>query len=195
MLKEPSTSSHRYKTPVIAGVIRSYEIWRITINTPDWLNLNAPGFRDLSPEEKNAIMHFSLLWSLFEAQVLNTSASANSIEEKINTWNEAGKLNPDDFENFKSYFIQRYIENGETNNRFEHLHLRNGDKPNLVKAVLKGEDNNIISVVTALLIIVLRYRNNFFHGIKWAYQFNDQLDNSNTANNLLMKVVEINNHG
>ena len=162
---------------------------------PDWLNLNAPGYEELSQEEKDAIMHFSLLWSLFEAQVLNTSASANSIEAKINTWLESGLLNADDFEPFKSYFVERYIENGETNNRFEHLHLRNGDKPNLVKSVLNGEDNNISNVATALLIIVLRYRNNFFHGIKWAYQFNDQLDNFNTANNLLMKVIEINKHG
>jgi len=61
---------------------------------PEWLNLNAPGFEELSNEEKNAIMHFSLLWSLFEAQVLNTSASANSICSKINSWSDAGVLSP-----------------------------------------------------------------------------------------------------
>ena len=38
----------------------------------DWLQENAPGFRDLTGEERNAIMHFSLLWSLFEAKALNT---------------------------------------------------------------------------------------------------------------------------
>jgi len=162
---------------------------------PGWLNLNAPGYEELSQDEKDAIMHFSLLWSLFEAQVLNTSASASSIDAKINTWFESGFLILDEFEQFKSYFVQRYIESGETNNRFNHLNLRNGDKPELVESVLKGEDNNVSSIVTALLIIVLRYRNNFFHGIKWAYQFNDQLDNFNTANNLLMKVIEINRHG
>lgn len=162
---------------------------------PDWFNLNAPGYEDLNQEEKDAITHFSLLWSLFEAQVLNTSASANSIETKINSWNEANRLNAPEFEQFKNYFVQRYIENGVPNYRYDHLHLRNGDKPNLVSAVLKGEESSIACVLTAMLIIVLRYRNNFFHGIKWAYQFKDQLDNFNTANNLLMKVVEINNHG
>lgn len=160
-----------------------------------WLDLNAPGYKDLSQEGKDAIMHFSMLWSLFEAQVLNTSASANSIEVKINAWHKGNLLNEDEFGKFKNYFIQRYIENGEPNYRFEHLHLRNGDKPDLVKAVLKGEENSIASVLTAMLIIVLRYRNNFFHGIKWAYEFNDQLDNFNTANNLLMRIIEINSHG
>ena len=161
---------------------------------PDWLNLNAPGYENLGQDEKDAIMHFSLLWSLFEAQVLNTSASANAIHSKIGEWCEAGLVDPVEFEQFKSYFTQRYVEDGELNNRFAHLYLRNGDKPELVRAVLKEEDDNIQNVVTVLLIIVLRYRNNFFHGIKWAYQFQDQLDNFNTANSLLMKVIEINNH-
>jgi len=33
----------------------------------------APGFHDLSQEERDAIMHFALLWSLFEAAVLDTT--------------------------------------------------------------------------------------------------------------------------
>lgn len=45
-----------------------------------WLNLNAPGYEELGQDEKGAIQDFSLLWSLFEAQVLNTSASADSIQ-------------------------------------------------------------------------------------------------------------------
>ncbi|MCU7837968.1 MAG: hypothetical protein KZQ94_01150 [Candidatus Thiodiazotropha sp. (ex Troendleina suluensis)] len=161
---------------------------------PDWLNLNAPGYENLTQDEKDAIMHFSLLWSLFEAQVLNTSASANAIQSKIKTWHESGLIDPVEFEQFKFYFIHRYVENGELNNRFEHLRLWLGDKPELVRSVLKEADNSIENIVTALLIIVLRYRNNFFHGIKWAYEFHDQLDNFNAANNLLMKVIEINNH-
>lgn len=159
----------------------------------DWLNLNALGYKNLTRQERDAIMHFSLLWSLFEAQVLNTSASANSIELKISSWNESSLLKAEEVEQFKNYFTQRYIENGEPNHRFNHLYLRNGDKPGLVLAVLKGEETRLASVVTALLIVVLRYRNNFFHGIKWADQFNDQLENFTAANNLLMKVIEINN--
>ena len=139
-------------------------------------------------------MHFSLLWSLFEAQVLNTSASANSIELKINSWNESNLLRAEEFEQFKNYFTQRYIENGEPNHRFNHLHLRSGDNPDLVLAALKGKQTSLPCVVAALLIVVLRYRNNFFHGIKWTYEFKNQLENFTTANNLLMKVIEINNH-
>ncbi len=161
---------------------------------PNWLNANAPGYENLAPEERSAITNFSLLWSLFEAQVLNTSASSKSIESKIKSWSDVGHLQAPDFEEYKNYFINRYITNNELNDKFDHLNLRNGDKPDLIKAVLKGAENDTASVVTAMLIIVLRYRNNFFHGIKWAYQFKGQLNNFNTANNLLMRVIEINNH-
>ena len=129
---------------------------------PDWLNLNAPGYDQLSQEEKDAIMHFSLLWSLFETQVLDTSASAGSIEDKITSWYESDRLNGEGFEEFINYFTHRYIENGEPNYRFDHLHLRNNDKPDLVKSVLLGEQNSIKDILTVMLIIVLRYRYNFF---------------------------------
>lgn len=159
---------------------------------PEWLNLNAPGFEELSNEEKNAIMHFSLLWSLFEAQVLNTSASANSICSKINSWSDAGILSHSAFEECKNYFVSRYIEDGNVNDHFTHLHLRKNDKSELVESVLKGDEKSVANVVSALLIIVFRYRNNFFHGVKWAYGLQGQLDNFNTANQLLMKVIELN---
>ena len=73
--------------------------------TEDWLNFNAPGYKELSQKEKDAIMHFSLLWSLFESQVLNTAASALSIEKKIKTWHKANILNQEYFEEYKNYFI------------------------------------------------------------------------------------------
>jgi hypothetical protein len=158
----------------------------------NWLNLNAPGYEELGPDEKAALQDFSLLWSLFEAQVLNTAASAKSIQDKVNSWFDAGLIEPAEIEQFKLYFVDRYADNGELNYRFDHLHLRRGDKPELVQAVLKGEDDNAANLLVALLIIVLRYRNNFFHGIKWAYGFRGQLENFREANNLLIKVLEIN---
>ena len=36
----------------------------------DWLEKNASGFSNLSTIEINAIMHFSLLWGLFEGKIL-----------------------------------------------------------------------------------------------------------------------------
>ena len=158
----------------------------------DWLIHNAPGYDELSEEEKRAIRDFSLLWSLFEAQVLNNSASANSIRAKVIDWDSRGLLKKDDFEKFKEYFTQRYVDNKNLNFRFQHLHLRNNDNPALVEKVLKDETDMISEIATGLLIIVLRYRNNSFHGFKWAYGFKEQFDNFRIASELLICALEIN---
>lgn len=49
------------------------------MNPIDWLCAKAPGFSDLAGEERKVIMYFSLLWSFFEAETLETNACANSI--------------------------------------------------------------------------------------------------------------------
>ena len=56
------------------------------ISVIDWLQENAPGFRDLTGDERNAIMHFSLLWSLFEGGALNTHGNAKLISVVVERW-------------------------------------------------------------------------------------------------------------
>jgi len=160
-----------------------------------WLNDNAPGFSDLQQQEKDAVMQFSLLWSLFEAQVLKSSASSNSILKKCQKWSQQGVLRLDTVQCFLDYFKKRYIEQGKPNDRFKHLHLRKNDKPELVKNVLRGIETDLGNILAVLLIILYRYRNNFFHGIKWAYNFHDQLGNFTNANQLLAMVIRLNSQG
>jgi hypothetical protein len=157
----------------------------------NWLNENIYGYQDLSDDEKTAIMHFSMLWGFFENYVLDTSASANTIHEKMTLWENQGCLNITDFQSHKAYFVQRYIENGLTNEKFDDLHLRENDKKDLVRSVLEGCVNDNGSILTALLIIVLRFRNNLFHGLKWEYGLRNQLSNFNEANSLLIKIIEL----
>lgn len=157
-----------------------------------WLNDNAPGFSDLQQQEKDAVMQFSLLWSLFEAQALESSASSNSILKKCQKWSQRGVLELDTLQCFLDYFKERYIEQGKPNDRFKHLHLRRNDKPELVINVLRGIETDLGNILAVLLIIVYRYRNNFFHGIKWAYNFRDQLDNFTNANRLLSMLIKLN---
>ena len=159
----------------------------------DWLNQNAPGYAELNTKEKQAVMEFSLLWSLFEGLVLDYSANVNTIKSKMETWEELGLLGTEELDEYKQYFTRRYIEDGQINDRFTQLHFRNSDNSALVERVLKDETDSASEIITALLIIVFRYRNNFFHGYKWAYGFADQLNNFNKANELLIQVLKINN--
>lgn len=74
--------------------------------------------------------------------------------------------------------------------RFAHLHLRRADQPNLVRSVLDGSNNDARDRLVTVMIIVWRFRNNLFHGEKWAYQLQGQLSNLAHANAVLIRLLE-----
>jgi hypothetical protein len=157
----------------------------------DWLCMKAPGFEALSQKERDAIMHFALLWSFFEAKVLHSHGSATSIVEVSKGWEAEGRLKTELFSDCLMYFRRRYFQNNEFTNHFTGLNFRNKDKQPLVEAVLKGEKKNVADTAAALLIIVYRLRNNLFHGEKWADGLRGQLDNFTNANALLMLALDL----
>lgn len=156
-----------------------------------WLEQHAPGFSDLSEEERGLLMHFSLLWSLFEGEVLNGNASVNTIEQAVGNWNRADILTAETFAAEVAYFRMRYYADGDFTYRFHHLHLERSGNPQVVRDVLSGQDTAPESVTAALLIVVFRYRNNLFHGEKWAYQLREQEQNFVHANAVLMRAIEL----
>lgn len=156
----------------------------------DWLRAKAHGFNHLSNEEVNAISDFSLLWALFESRLLNTEGSARAICDVVDGWQQHGTLDAASLDPELGYFRQRYFANGAFTDHFDHLHLRRNDQEVLIRGVINGSDNHPRNRVVAVLIIIFRYRNNLFHGVKWQYKLADQLGNFTTANAVLMKVLE-----
>lgn len=71
------------------------------------------------------------------------------------------------------------------------LNFRNGDNEPLVKDVLLGNKNAPAELLSAALLIVYRYRNNLFHGIKWTYGLEGQQSNFENAIDLLINVMEM----
>jgi hypothetical protein len=161
------------------------------MNPIDWLCVKAPGFDQLTKKERDAIMHFALLWSFFETTVFNTSASARSITDVSKRWEEEGLLKEESFNDCLSYFKGRYIDLGKFTPPFSGLNFRNNDNQDLVKAVLLGNDRGVGDIVAALLIIVYRLRNNLFHGLKWVDGIRGQLCNFKKANSLLMIALDV----
>jgi hypothetical protein len=164
------------------------------MNSIEWLCTKAPGFVDLTEEERLAIMHFSLLWSFFEANALHTNASANRILALVHEWTSTNRLNIEAFSQSLAYFQNRYFDGGTATEFFHGLNLRQNDSPELVKAVLRGENTNPTDCISALLIIVYRLRNNLFHGVKWAYGIRGQLGNFTNANIAIMAALETHDH-
>ena len=161
------------------------------MNTIKWLQNHAPGFADLSGEEREAIMQFSLLWSLFESGALKTNGNAKAIVDLTTHWSNQGGLTTYSFAQALAYFQNRYVQNGAFTYHFDHLHFRRGDRQELVERALKGDTDAPADIAAAVLIIVFRYRNNYLHGMKWAYELKGQLDNFTTANSALMRALEL----
>lgn len=155
-----------------------------------WLLARAPGFQVLPEQDRAAIFNFTFLWSLFEAQIMGRFARANLIRAKVDEWRAAGTLDADQYEAELSYFRQRYFDNGTFTYHFLHLKLRPADQPDLVRSVLDGSNNDSHDRLLTVLMIVWRFRNNLFHGEKWAYRLQGQLQNFTHANAILMRLLE-----
>jgi hypothetical protein len=161
----------------------------------NWLKKQAPGFGDLPPDDLNAIMHFSLLWSLFETRALNTNGNATAIVAAAKRWDDHSLLTQETFRAENKYFRDRYCKNEKFTFCFSSLHIEcfNKKTQELVKRFLKNKCSHQWEAVAGLLLVIYRFRNNFFHGPKWAYDFRDQGNNFNHANAALMQAIELEN--
>ena len=149
----------------------------------EWIN-NRLG-TSFKTDDLTYIKEFSLLWNIFERTVCNNHCTVSRLEER---------LRPIDFdlaefnEEF-GYFRERYITENDTNEKFERLNFRGRDKKNLVANVLLGKETSTSNIVLSLAIIVFRYRNNLFHGLKNILFINEQKTNFFHANQVLIKIL------
>jgi hypothetical protein len=161
------------------------------IDVAAFLAAAAPGFDRLSTDEREAIKDFTLLWSFYEGMILNTVGNADAIIRSVASLNNSGgELDLEPFRPAITYFTQRYFD-GSHLIRFKELHLRRNDHPDLVERVVRGQTSDNAEIFSAILIIVLRLRNNLFHGVKWTYGIRGQLENFRHANNVLMAAINL----
>jgi hypothetical protein len=160
------------------------------IDPENWLARYAIGYSELGSSERQAIAHFALLWSFFEARLMNNRAAVPSILAKIEELRSRDVLIAEAFAGPLKYFKNRYYRNESFTPLFEDLNFKkNGSRP-LVESVLSGQASDAGSIVAALLLIVVRLRNNLFHGEKWAYGIREQETNFLNANQILMLVMD-----
>lgn len=150
----------------------------------NWIN-NRFG-TNFNESDIESIKSFSLIWNIFERYVCNNNFSIARAENEISVENfDIAK-----FQNHLDYFKNRYTENGNVNYRFAHLNFRANDRQQLVSDVLLGGVVEPCQVVLALIIIVYRYRNNLFHGIKDIQLIDQQNENFEIANSFLTTLLD-----
>jgi hypothetical protein len=128
---------------------------------------------------------------LFEAKVMNRHASVPSIAAWVDQWAAFGAPRKADFERPLVYFRERYWRDGSFTPLFDGLNFRRSDRKPFVKSVLMNERQEAGDVVLALLLIVFRLRNNLFHGEKWLYEIQGQERNFESANQILITILEL----
>ncbi len=139
----------------------------------------------LNAVDLESIKDFALIWNIFERFVCNNNFGIARVQQA----NAQKQLLIADFQPQLDYFKNRYTENGQTNNRFDNLHFRPNDRENFVRQVLLSNNNSVQDIVLAITIIVYRFRNNLFHGIKDIQVIHEQRVNFEHANSFLKALL------
>lgn len=160
------------------------------MSTLQWIYQRAPGFADLAANEREAIIEFTLVWSFFEAEMLNNSATTRSITELTQNLIDEHPIDIRLFQRQLDYFKDRYLIDGQQTVHFDNLRLPENDLKDMVISVLKEENTELRDILATALIIIFRFRNNLFHGHKWDYDIRKQLDNFKNACDFLMTVMD-----
>lgn len=143
---------------------------------------------NLHNESYVCFWNFVILWNLFESRLFDNKYSPKALDGK-------SLLIPcvEVVQDTLSYLKTRYVTNGNLNSAFQRLHLRGDtDKESLVKDVLLGNEQEQNAQIEAIIVIIGRYRNNLFHGIKEIASIDLQKDTFEIANKFLMTILENN---
>lgn len=153
-----------------------------------WLVRHAHGYANLSRKERTAIRDFPVLWAIFELKA-TSPATANPANIKAAV-GRIGHLPAIDrtLSEAVAYYSQRYYRHGHPTRHLHSLQLKVNDEA-IVRNVLTYGLTDTRSTLIALLLIVNRLRNNYLHGTKAGYGFEDQLGNFTHANRILMKLI------
>ncbi len=161
------------------------------LNGVHWLEEQVAEFGNLKDEEKSEIIDFCMLWSFFEGRYLNENGNVNSIREFATKFEKNGGFTKLKLDECVKYFVDRYVADGEFTHSHESLYLEKSGNPPEVNQMLKEVSSTTSEKLIGCLVIIYRFRNNLFHGVKWQYNFLGQLDNFTHANKLLMKLMQL----
>ncbi len=159
-----------------------------------WLASEIAAWRALNKREKRAIRDFPVLWALFEMYATGQRGQRpNATPKRICAAVRALPHPPvlgREVNAARTHFADRYFPNVQPTIAWGHLRVDPNFEP-LVRDGLTNPNANSAQVLTALLLVVNRLRNNYLHGEKAQYGFAGQLANFRHANNVLIAAIQI----
>jgi len=156
-----------------------------------WLNPHTSHGRALSDSELVDVLHFSLMWNVFEGRACRRHATVSAIRRFVTKLRDRGRLSPGAFEPYLAHYRARYLTDGEPNERFAQLNFRQGECEPLVEDVLRGNLTDLNNIVLALVLVVYRLWNNLYHGEKNVFSLPGQDESFAVANRLLATLLDL----
>lgn len=162
-------------------------------NGANWIK-KQPMFSELSPAEQNEAGSFSFICTIFELnvmQVLGKDPASSSLGRgTCQEYAQSKYLPNNNLDAEKSYFRNRFFDTGgQDQPTWKSASFRANDNKEEIKSTLLNSNATAVEDAEALIRIVVRLRNNYFHGFKWAYRMKGQLDNFVHANSVLIKMM------
>lgn len=139
----------------------------------------------------DVVAGFTFMWNLFEGLACHGSVSVSELGQVAKRIAASPLLTHDTVEHSLSFYRFRYLDGEQMQDRFYNLNFRQNDKQELVEAVIKGTETNLVSKLHALLIFAYRIRNNMFHGLKSVHIWDDQAQNISEAARILSVALEV----
>jgi hypothetical protein len=139
-------------------------------NELEWINQFFDNAVDLQQNEGlERIKNFALFWNMFENFACANFANVAKIESFVVKLNNRTAITNEFVNPYLEYFVDRYTNaNNEIN--IEGLQFRTNQSDirakTKVEAVLSRQVATPREILEALLLILLRFRNNLFHGNK-----------------------------
>lgn len=138
------------------------------------------------------ILHFSLMWNLFERDACGKEASRTKIGAIVSSAASAGLLSLEPFAEHLTFFQGRAQREGmEIKQYLNALKMENEKDRHLVHEVLDDRTNEPKKVVHALLLIAHRVRNNLFHGEKEVAYLHAQVSLFRAVNSLIATYLTV----
>ena len=151
-----------------------------------WVNEYTQPAMRIDEDTFGPILHFSLMWNLFERDACGKEATPSNIEKAVQSAFAAGKLSLNPLQEHLQYFRDRAQQDGMTIEHYLNaLKMKTANARHLVGGVLAGTLTDPNNAVHALLLIAHRIRNNLFHGEKDVAMLHTQAHLFRAVNSLL----------
>ena len=157
----------------------------------DWISEQDSVINKLSPEEQQVVSGFSILWSYFEARVCGTDANIAKLRKIARDISADKTFDPTILHAAMDYFRRRFVDNGQPTEHFVYLEIQKERDEKELLEILYSDNTDVAKELEAALFIIYRFRNNLFHGMKWAYGIRGQKQNLTTAIDLMKSLIPV----